>query len=292
MSAPLRILHGAFGRVVLLQVHRSMALHAHRDCHIVFKVGGGEIQFGVGRREHPVTAQSVLMINTWEPHFYDHRGPEPCVLLALYLHPRWLKEVDRIFTRSAGPKFFTRPVALLNRRLAGLRDDILDLLSQHEPAPPEAVEALIADVFTEAVTLTAPLSRLRWSGAHGELGYDARIRQVVEGAMAGSNAPLCLDELAQSAGLSRAQFFRLFLRSTGLTPKTFVNMLRMEECLKSVVRRDTPLQQIALQCGFDTAGNFTRFFSARQGMVPSKYRRVAELLGPDDQDLRVRSPRS
>lgn len=105
------------------------------------------------------------MINTWEPHFYDHRGAEPSVLLALYLHPQRLKAVDRVFTQSADPKFFTRPVVLLNRRLAGLRDDILDLLSQHEPPPPEMVEALIADVFAEAVTLTCscapPASRQR-----------------------------------------------------------------------------------------------------------------------------------
>jgi AraC-like DNA-binding protein len=201
--------------------------------------------------------------------------------LAFYLNPLWLTEVDRRFAQSAHPKFFTRPVAFLSHRLARLRDDVLDSLGQHEPPSTRVIEELIAAVFAEVKILTLPLSRLYPAGAHGELGYDARIRHVVESMLEGGSAPVGLEEVALSVGLSRAHFFRLFRRSTGLAPTTFVNMYRMEACLKSVARRETPLQDIAAQLGFDTAGNFTRFFSGQQGVAPSKYRKVVEVVDPD-----------
>jgi hypothetical protein len=81
LSEPLRILHGLFGRIVLVRLDRAMALHAHRHCHIVFKVGGQDIRFGIRDREHPLCDDSVLLINAWEPHFYEHRTTaEPTVL--------------------------------------------------------------------------------------------------------------------------------------------------------------------------------------------------------------------
>lgn len=282
MSDAVRILHGSFGRVALLKLDHSMVLHAHRDCHIVFKVGGPDILFGVGAHEHAVTAENVLMINAWEPHFYKHRnGPVFTVLLAFYLSPFWLKDVDRRFAQSTHPKFFTRPMVHPSHRLIQMRDDVLDSLKQYEPPSTRVIEDLIAAVFAEIMILTAPLSHLSPVGAHRELGYDARIRQVVQSMLAGAGSPVVMEELARSVGLSRAHFFRLFQRSTGLAPMTFLNMHRMETCLKSVARREMPLQDIAAQLGFDTAGNFTRFFAGQQGVTPSKYRKAVGLVDSD-----------
>ena len=102
MSDPLSIIHGPFGRVAFLRLDHSMVLHAHRECHIVFKIGGADIRFGVGNKEYPVTAHSALMINAWEPHFYNYRETgENTVLLAFYLNPKWLKEVDQRFSQCA-----------------------------------------------------------------------------------------------------------------------------------------------------------------------------------------------
>lgn len=279
MSEPLRIIHGPFGRVVLVQLDHSMVLHAHRDCHLVFKIGGADIKFGIGRKEHPVTAQSALMINAWEPHFYNYRETaEKTVLLAFYLQPQWLKEVDRRFAQSAHPKFFERPVELLTRRLARGRDDVLDALSQHVPPSTHEMEALISSVFAEILTISPPRNPLHLARHRGEMDYDARIRKIVERMLCSHQSNTTLDEMALTAGLSRAQFFRLFKRSTGLPPALFVNMLKMESVLQSLAQREAKIQDIAFDLGFESAGNFTRFFVGMQGFAPSKYRRIVEIM--------------
>jgi AraC family transcriptional regulator len=279
MSDPLRIIHGPFGRVVLVRLDHSMVLHAHRDCHIVFKIGGSDIQFGINGREYPVTAQSALMINAWEPHFYQHRETkENTVLLAFYLQPQWLKELDRRFAHSAHPKFFARPVETLTPRLAGARDDVVDAITQPVPPSMREMEALIAAVFCEILTISPPRNLLHLAGQHGEMDFDARIRKLIEQMLSDRIASATSDEMALAAGLSRPQFFRLFKKSTGMSPALFVNMLKMESGLHSLTQRDVKLQDIAFDLGFDTAGNFTRFFVGMQGFAPSKYRKILEVM--------------
>lgn len=279
MSDPLRIIHGRFGRAVLVRLDHSMVLHAHRECHIVFKIGGADIQFGVGAQEYPVTAQSALLINAWEPHYYNYRETETkTVLLAFYLNAHWLKEVDRRFAGSTHPKFFERPVEVLSPRLARGRDDVLDALGQLEPPNVQDMECLIASIFSEIVSLSPPRTLLQFASERVERDYDARIRKTIE-RMLGNGDLLCgPEDMASSAGLSRAQFFRLFKKSTGLPPTLFLSMLKMEASLQKVAQRDISLQDIAYDLGFDTAGNFTRFFVGVQGFAPSKYRKLLEVV--------------
>lgn len=279
MSEPIRIIHGPFGRVVLVSLDRSMVVHAHRDCHIVFKIGGADIQFGINGKEYPVTAQSALMINAWEPHFYNYRETaEHTVLLALYLQPQWLKEVDRRFAHSAHPRFFARPVEVVTPRLARGRNDVVEALTQHAPPSTHEMETLIASVFAEILTVSPPRTLAHLAGERGELDFDSRIRRLVEQMLSGADATTSPEEMALAAGLSRAQFFRLFKESTGMQPALFVNMLKMESILRRLTRRDDKLQNIAHDLGFDTAGNFTRFFVGMQGFAPSKYRKILEVM--------------
>ena len=48
MSTALRIAHGAFGRVALLDMDWSLVRHAHPHCHVLLKVEGADTQFVVG----------------------------------------------------------------------------------------------------------------------------------------------------------------------------------------------------------------------------------------------------
>ncbi len=50
MSNALRIAHGPFGRVALLDMDRSLVRHAHPHCHVLIKAEGADTQFAVGER--------------------------------------------------------------------------------------------------------------------------------------------------------------------------------------------------------------------------------------------------
>ena len=63
MSTALRIAHGAFGRVALLDMDWSLVRHAHPHCHVLLKVEGGDTQFVVGDTVYPLTDRTAVLVN-------------------------------------------------------------------------------------------------------------------------------------------------------------------------------------------------------------------------------------
>src|SRR5262245_50870 len=85
-----RIYHGMFGRVVLLDMRHPLIEHAHPQPHIIFKIGGADGAMSVYGRNIPLTAETVVLINAWEPHSYVGSDGGPAFLLAFFLDPCWL----------------------------------------------------------------------------------------------------------------------------------------------------------------------------------------------------------
>lgn len=84
--------------------------------------------------------------------------------------------------------------------------------------------------------------------------------------------PLTLAELAAQATLSEYHFARMFRQSTGLAPHQYVMQRRMEKAKALVQNTATPLTDIALACGFNSASHFSNRFRSATGMTPSQLR--------------------
>src|ERR1700691_6815167 len=107
MSTALRIAHGTFGRVALLDMDWSLVRHAHPHCHVLLKVEGADTQFVVGDKVYPLTNQTAVLVNGWQPHSYVHDPERPrTVILALYIEPESLMAVRPGWAASGAPGFF------------------------------------------------------------------------------------------------------------------------------------------------------------------------------------------
>ncbi|WP_348959377.1 helix-turn-helix transcriptional regulator [Enterobacter cloacae complex sp. Mu1197] len=84
--------------------------------------------------------------------------------------------------------------------------------------------------------------------------------------------PLTLAELAAQAALSEYHFARMFRQSTGLAPHQYVMERRMDKAKALVQHTTTPLTEIALACGFNSASHFSNRFRSATGMTPSQLR--------------------
>ncbi|HFN3510401.1 TPA: helix-turn-helix transcriptional regulator [Enterobacter hormaechei] len=84
--------------------------------------------------------------------------------------------------------------------------------------------------------------------------------------------PLTLAELAGQAALSEYHFARMFRQSMGLAPHQYVMQRRMEKAKALVQHTSTPLTDIALACGFNSASHFSNRFRSMTGITPSQLR--------------------
>lgn len=279
MSNALRIAHGAFGRVALLDMDRSLVRHAHPHCHVLIKAEGADTQFDVGDRMVPLTDTQAVLINAWEPHAYVHDPIRPrTIILALYIEPRWLKTFRANWAASDGSGFFERPAGEMSPRLRQRAMELAELMVA-DPGAQAAHESLLSELmiavierFTAWRTVSASL---RDAAARNR--FDPRIRRAIEVLRAEPSAGHDTATLAREAGLSRAHFFRLFEQSTRVTPRVYLNVLRMELAVNAIVHHNQSLCALGSQLGFSAPAHFTRFFRDHAGVKPSEFRTVARL---------------
>ncbi|SNR62135.1 AraC-type DNA-binding protein, partial [Tistlia consotensis] len=108
-------------------------------------------------------------------------------------------------------------------------------------------------------------------------GVDWRVRRAIRLMQKDPCAAPDVGRLAAEAGLSRAHFFRLFGQSTGVTPHVFLNVLRLERAVASIVATDEPIGGMSERLGFSVPAHFTRFFRDHAGVSPGAFRSVARL---------------
>lgn len=274
MSDALRIAHGPFGRVAILNMDRSLVRHAHPHCHVLLKLDGDDTQFLVGDTFASLTDESAVLLNAWQTHAYVHNPVrQSAVILALYIEPGWLEGFRTNWSASAGAGFFGASTGGITPRISKLARQLAEEMMQATNAPEQ--ERLLSDLmiavierFTEWQTVRAP----QCSNV-----VDFRIRRAIATMRHDPGQIHGMSRLARNSGLSRAHFFRLFEQSTGLNPGVYLNALRVEQAVLAVRTGDDKLQAIGERLGFAAPPHFTRFFRDHVGVAPREFRAVSHI---------------
>jgi AraC-like DNA-binding protein len=278
MSTALRIAHGSFGRVALLDMDASLVRHAHPHCHVLLKVEGADTQFLVGDTVVPLSDSSAVMVDGWQPHAYVHDPSRPrTLILALYVEPEWLKTFRPAWAASGAPGFFAQPCGEISPRIRQLtRNLATDMMAR--PDCRDEHEALLSDLMIAVIERFTPWrsdpSSVR---AIHTARTDWRIRRIAEAMRGDVSRNVNVAGLAREAGLSRAHFFRLFESSIGVPPRVYLNVMRLERAVAAIVNDNTNVAAIGAELGFEVPAHFTRFFRNHTGVSPREFRAVSRL---------------
>jgi AraC family transcriptional regulator len=82
-----------------------------------------------------------------------------------------------------------------------------------------------------------------------------------------------LDQLAETAGLSKFHYLRLFKMVTGTTPHRYLLDLRLGAAANRLLESRVPVTAIAFDSGFGDLSSFVRQFKVRYGKSPTAFRR-------------------
>ncbi len=279
MSSAIKIFQGRFGRVALLNMSTSLIGHAHHHCHILIKAGGADSAFRVRGQLNPLTQTQAVLVNAWEHHAYEHQSPDQTLILALYIEPSWLAEIQRSLAASRHPHFFTQSSAKLSAHtLKNIEGFLLEFWWNDEFSG-ALLEQLLFDLIIDIIRSNSQwhdlpqLMRLRPHAAK-----DARIRQAMALMQQDQGQSFVADTLAQKVGLSRAHFYTLFLRDTNVTPLVYANVLRFEAAVQRLTQSSEAVAEISDNLGFSAPGHFSRFFREHLGITPTEYRRKVNLM--------------
>ena len=100
-----------------------------------------------------------------------------------------------------------------------------------------------------------------------------KITRVIKTMEQTLQAPLTMAELAASVGLSERSLLRRFRETLDISPQQYYRELRLDVGRRLLDNRDLTVTDVALACGFETRGAFTRAFKQAFGTPPSAHRR-------------------
>lgn len=84
--------------------------------------------------------------------------------------------------------------------------------------------------------------------------------------------PLTRDELAATVSFSSAQFHRVFLKATGITPMEYRMNLRLRRAQLLLMTTELAIKEVARQIGYEDQFVFSKAFKLRFGQSPQAYR--------------------
>jgi AraC-like DNA-binding protein len=87
--------------------------------------------------------------------------------------------------------------------------------------------------------------------------------------------PLSLDELADSAILSKFYFSRVFRTVTGTSPGRFLSAIRLFKAKNLLLGTSLSVTDIAYEVGYNSLGTFTTRFTRSVGLPPGRYRALS-----------------
>lgn len=90
---------------------------------------------------------------------------------------------------------------------------------------------------------------------------------------------LTVETLAQRAGMSRRNFVRLFTKTTGVPPASFVERARLDAARRRLEDSNERIETIAMRCGFKSGEVLRRMFQRKLGIHPSAYRERFQSAG-------------
>ena len=270
MSEAVAVFHGAFGRVCLYSMDRTMVSHAHREGHLLFHVQGDPGEVYVDGCAIPLGPDQAVAVNPWQAHYYSQPVPGgQTLVLALYIRPAWFRNASR--SRVSALRFGRAAIEVsdvLRRRLIDM-SAMLDH-GQEDPA-----------INDWMLTLTEYCFEQSWRGSDAVGGlasvHDFRLRKAIQFLEQRVCEPVELDVVAREAGLSRPHFYKLFRQQVGVTPNIYLNSLRMERAIELLTGTNEAVAEIGLDLGFSSQASFSRFFIANGVVPPSTYRRSAQI---------------
>ena len=256
---------------ILLPQRRAYNAHHHTECELsVFLSGRGT--YTVGEKAYPFEAGSVFLFGSNEEHCITEITEE-INLLNVQFEPYILWE--RPDTMELLSLFNARNTSFENR----FRDETGEILNCLRSLENELSLRLPCYTMTARYYLFMALTHIIRNYAcidYAKLvkatdGIAQSLRLAIDYIQENLESKLTLASVARVACFSPTYFSYIFKKFNGISLWEYINIKRVERAVEMLKNERMTKLEIAERCGFSSASNFYKTFSAVTGKTPSEY---------------------
>jgi AraC family transcriptional regulator len=107
--------------------------------------------------------------------------------------------------------------------------------------------------------------------------YQRRINNVINYINDNLDKSLSLNELADTANFSSYYFHRIFVAVVGESINSYTNRTRIQKSARLLKFSNSPISDIAYECGFSSPSTFSRSFKQHFEITPSIFRKTGNI---------------
>jgi len=82
-----------------------------------------------------------------------------------------------------------------------------------------------------------------------------------------------VEEMAEFCELSKNHFRRIFIKKTGMNPKSYIEKLKIRRASESLCSSDISVAKVAKMLNYNDPYHFSRVFKKNTGLAPGYYRK-------------------
>lgn len=259
-----------FGHNLNNRAVSPLETHIHSGCLEIVVLVKGNQTYTVGEKTYPVSGGNVFISFPGEAH---SSGGEPQNVSEIY----WV-QID--LGEQGDFLGLCEPWGRqLRQRLAGLSQRVLYC--------GEELRRCMADSFWNTASsdpcrqeygrsqLISFLYGIILQEKAGVLSLSEEIGAAVTYIRQNIREDIPLEVLADCAGLSLSRFKARFKKETGMTPREYINQLKIREA-KRMLRENQSVTRVALDLGFGSSNYFAVLFKKITLYTPSQYQKMIQ----------------
>ncbi len=243
---------------------QEFAPHRHEELVIAITEVGGSVIQSRGVVDNADTS-ALLVFNPSEPHAGWMGASRHWRYRSLYLEQTALDDLARALGTDSIP-YFTRNWIVDAELAAHLHALHRALDGEHDPL----LQRELMVMSFGALFKRHGSSRLRVEPA---LRDRMRIAKVMDYIRARLAMPISLADLSDVLGLTQFQVIRLFKRTIGMTPHSYVLQLRLDAARRYLVKGSS-IGDAAVAAGFYDQSSLTHHFKRCYGLTPLQFVRA------------------
>lgn len=219
----------------------------------------GTLAYQTRKKQGVVRAGQALLIDCNAPHFYAAQGK--CSFTFVHFAGAQSQELYEEIERVAGNMVPLTTPNMLHESIGQMLSSLQEEQRLNEAEASAMIYAMLMKLLEECGA--------SGTGGSGNPVIDRAITYIQAHLM----EKLSVEEIAASAGYSASYFSHLFASETGMSPYQFVMKSRVEQAQQLLKTTRLAVQEIAFQCGFNSAANFCYTFRRLTGISPHEYRK-------------------
>ena len=219
----------------------------------------GSLSWQTRRNRGIARAGQVLLLDCNDPHSYAAQGK--CSFTFVHYAGAQSREIYEEIERTAGNLLQLPDPNTLHEGIGEMLSAMRSDRRLNEGSTSSMIYGMLMKLLEH--------SGASGAGALGNPVVDRAISYIQEHL----TDKLSVEDIAASAGYSASYFSHMFASETGMSPYQFVVRSRVEHAQQLLKTTRLTVQDIAFQCGFNSAANFCYTFRHLTGISPHEYRK-------------------